>query len=169
MDSSRALRYLSIANKDITTLVTSTSVAEVARLFMEGKSTKQEGGSLFRFSQAFCGLVSSLVNSLEAFQDLGNMLELETAAEIVNGLDEPQTGECTEARPKLLAVVARTLKKVVETLVSDINANAEVQKLLPAILESSEVNHHAFFQDLMIPKQPSYPLDILATGAWRRL
>lgn len=89
----------SMANEAFATQINSTSVAQVARFSMEGTSFKQEGGALLRLSQAFCGLVSSLVNSLEAFQDVGNVLNLETAAGIVNDLDDPRSSVCADATP----------------------------------------------------------------------
>lgn len=49
------------------------------------------------------------------------------------------------------------LKEMVGMLVSDIKANAGVQKLLPAIQKFSGTSHHGLhdlFQALMVSKQP---------------
>lgn len=93
-------------------------------LSVEGTSTKQDGGALFRISQTLHGFISSLVNSLEEFRDVGNTLEVGTAAGIVKGPDEPQPTVSVDARPDLIIVVlvaaARTLKEMVGTLVSAI-------------------------------------------------
>lgn len=118
------------------------SISETPHVSVEpGISTTQDGATaLFRISQALQGLVTSLVGSLEEFQDVGTTLELEVAAGVV-------TNSNPDVRPELLLVVAATVKEMVGTWVSDLKGNSQVQKLLPAI-------HHKFsgagHQDLML-------------------
>lgn len=95
-----------------------------------------------------------MINSLEEFQNA------EKALEIVNCIhDEPQMS----ANVDHLHVVVGALKEMVEKLVLDMKVDIklvpEVQKLLLVMQKCSGANHHAFFEDLMVPNQCSCLVD----------
>lgn len=112
----------------------------VARHAMEGTSTKPDGGALLTISQALCGLMGGLVNSLEEFHNVGKALESVNCS-----LDEPETSTSVDH----VRIVASALKEMVGKLVSDMKASikgdAEVHKLLPIMQKCSRANHHVFF------------------------
>ncbi|KAG0584463.1 hypothetical protein KC19_3G211800 [Ceratodon purpureus] len=91
-------------------------------------------GALGRISEALRGLVSGLTKSLQEFQDVESMLEVEAAAAGINrnGVDEPGRAVSVEVRRELLLDVAGTVKEMVGAWVSDIRSNAQVQKLMAA-------------------------------------
>lgn len=65
-------------------------------------------------------MVSSLINSLEAFRNVGKYVG---AGNPDGGPNEYQTGVSVEGRSALPFLVAGTLKEMVKTLVSDIKGN----------------------------------------------
>ncbi|KAG0626570.1 hypothetical protein M758_2G135400 [Ceratodon purpureus] len=120
----------------------------MASISLDGTGERNTSSALLRISQVVHGLGSSLEE----------LREVETA---LLGQGTAAGGDHGGSNAGFVGLVAGTLREMVGKLVSDINENPEVRKLLMMIQQPvpGATNDRAFLQDSTPMEQPSYVIE----------